>query len=141
MQYGRFVTEFGFVELREQEVGSTIRILPPEVFPALQSSMVNGDGFVVKPNASFIVPATQPSADHVRDYRCETYGKYPASRVFPALTGDAVDVSCQSSSDDGIANSQVREAYLYDYNISVRLLDIDDDGLTVSRVRNVTIVR
>lgn len=87
------------------------------------------------------MPETQPSADHVRDYQCETYGKYPASQVFPGLTGEAVDVSCRSSSDSGISKFQVREAYLYDYKISVRLLDIDDDGLIVSRIRNVTLSR
>lgn len=43
--------------------------------------------------------------------------------------------------DSGISKFQVREAYLYDYKISVRLLDIDDDGLIVSRIRNVTLSR
>ncbi|AXL53313.1 hypothetical protein DSC91_006682 [Paraburkholderia caffeinilytica] len=139
--WGHFQTEFGFAGLRGQEVGTGIRILPPQVFPASQFSMANESNFVPQPNSSFRIPATQPSTEDVRDYQCETYGKYPASRVFRDLTGDAVDVSCQAVSSTGASKYQIREAYLYDYSISVRLFEIDKDGLTFSRIRNVTVTQ
>ena len=137
--WGYFTTEFGFVGLRDQEVGTGIRILPPQVFPASQFAMVSENNFIPQPNRSFRISATQPSTEDVRDYQCETYGKYPASKVFGNLKGDAVDVSCQAVSDTDSTKYQIREAYLYDYSISVRLFEIDKDGLTVSRIRNVTV--
>ncbi|RKF30640.1 hypothetical protein [Paraburkholderia fungorum] len=139
--YGRFATEFGFAGLRDQEVGTGIRISPPAVFPASQFSMASESNVVPQPNKSFRVPATQPSVDDVGDYQCQTYGKYPASKVFKDLTGDAVDVSCHAVSVTGVTKYQVREAYLYDYSISVRLFEIDKDGLTVSRIRDVTVTQ
>jgi len=137
--WGYFQTEFGFAGLRDQEVGTGIRILPPNVFPASQFSMASESNFVPRPNSSFRIPATQPSTEGVRDYRCETYGKYPAAKVFQDLTGDAVDVSCQAASHTGATKYQIREAYLYDYGISVRLFEVDKDGLTMSRIRSVTV--
>jgi hypothetical protein len=89
----------------------------------------------------FQMPATQPSTDDVSNYECETYGKYPASKLFRGLTGDAVDVSCRAVSRTDEPKYQVREAFLYDYNISVRLFEIDNYGLTMSRVHDVTIER
>ena len=139
--WGFFQTEFGFAGLRVQEVGTGIRILPPEVFPASQFSMASESNFVPQPNSSFRIPATQPSIEDVRDYQCETYGKYPASKVFPDLKGDAVDVSCQAVSGTGSTKHQIREAYLVDYSISVRLFEIDKDGLTMSRIRSVTVTQ
>jgi hypothetical protein len=115
--------------------------LPPAVFPASDFAEVSESNFVPQPHRSFRLPVTQPSTDHVRNAECETYGKYPASTVAPNLTGDAVDVSCQAISNTGAMKYQVREAYLYDYSISVRLFEIDKYGLTVSRIRNVTVTQ
>lgn len=139
--WGNFATEFGFAGLRDQEVGTGIRILPPAVFPPSDFAEVSDGNLVPQPNSSFRLPVTQPSTEHVRNAQCETYGKYPASMVAPNLTGDAVDVSCQAISNTGAIKYQVREAYLYDYSISVRLFEIDNDGLTVSRIRSVTMTR
>ena len=139
--WGYFQTEFGFAGLKDQEIGTGIRILPPKAFPVSQFSTVSESNFVPQPNGSFRIPATQPSTDHVRDYQCETYGRYPASNVFRDLKGDAVDVSCRAVSDTGSTEYQVREAFLYDYGISVRLFEIDSYGLTLSSIRNVTVTR
>ncbi len=139
--WGYFQTEFGFAGLRDQEVGTGVRILPPQVFPASQFSMASETHFVPEPNSSFRIPATQPSTEGVRDYRCESYGKYPASKVFRDLKGDAVDVSCQAVSGTGATKYQIREAYLFDYSISVRLFEVDKDGLTMSRIRSVTVTQ
>lgn len=139
--WGYFQTEFGFAGLRDQEVGTGIRILPPQVFPASQFSMASETHFVPQPNSSFRIPATQPSTEDVRDYQCETYGKYSASKLFRDLKGDAVDVSCQAVTGTGVTKYQVREAYLYDYSISVRLFEIDKNGLTMSRIHSVTVTQ
>ena len=61
--------------------------------------------------------------------------------MFRDLKGDAVDVSCQAVTGTGVTKYQVREAYLYDYSISVRLFEIDKDGLTMSRIRNVAVTQ
>ncbi|MFM0691356.1 hypothetical protein PQQ64_03580 [Paraburkholderia graminis] len=139
--WGFFQTEYGFAGLRNQEVGTGIRILSPQLFPRSQFPKASESNFVPKPDSMFQMPATQPSTDDVSNYECETYGKYPASKLFRGLTGDAVDVSCRAVSRTDEPKYQVREAFLYDYNISVRLFEIDNYGLTMSRVHDVTIER
>ena len=37
--------------------------------------------------------------------------------------------------------AEKNDSYLYDYSISVRLFEIDKDGLTMSRIRNVAVTQ
>ncbi len=138
--YGYLSTEYGYQSIRAQPISGSVRyptsrLLAPDAYPILD----NG-GPIPEPNSVYLSPPLQRDSGAVQGSRCESFEKYPASQVFKDFTGDAVDVSCKSMSDKAVTY-QNREAYLYDYGISVRLFEINEDGLSVSRIREVSITR
>lgn len=137
---GYLSTEYGYQSIRAQPISGSVRypaprLLAPDAYPILD----NG-GPIPEPNSVYLSPPLQRDSGAVQGSRCESFEKYPASQVFKDFTGDAVDVSCKSMSDKAVTY-QNREAYLYDYGISVRLFEINEDGLSVSRIREVSITR
>lgn len=137
---GSFATEYGEFALTDQTIGSGYRVVPPSRFPSSDYPTLDGGGPIPQPNSKYREPVPQPSRERLREIRCETFEKYPASTIEKDLTGDAVDVSCQAIWDKGV-KYESRDSYLYDYNISIRRFEIDSDGLSVLRIRNITVTR
>ncbi|MFM0738222.1 hypothetical protein PQQ51_13350 [Paraburkholderia xenovorans] len=138
--FGYFSTEYGYKSIRGQRISGGEAYAAPKLLAPSTYRMLDDGGVIPQPNRVYLSPRLQPVAQGVHDAQCESLGKYPASQVFKDFTGDAVDVNCKSVNDNGVTY-QNREAYLYDYGISVSLFEIDKDGLSVSRIRKVTITR
>ena len=132
-----FATNLGYQTLKHQVVGTGSRVHPPTLVPISMPLLLANA--VPQPNSHYELPETQPSPNHIKFDRCETEEAFPASRIFPTLSGKAVEISCQAVTDKG-TGSQWRDAYLYDYGIAVMLFSIDDDGLTTAEINSVTVL-
>jgi hypothetical protein len=89
-------------------------------------------------NSHFEYAETQPSRDGEKTSSCQTGHRRPASTVFPTLSGDAIDYSCEEVTAKG-EKYHFRQVWLYDYGVSLPVDTNDDEGLTGFELKSVTI--
>ena len=127
---------YGVVSLRSETLSNGASLTPLAQLP--DSTAIPLDWPAVTEGTEIAFPAPQPFERHITSTRCKVGHKRPASTVFPSLTGDAIDLSCTDIVDQG-KDDRYQDVWLSDYGLALPVSIVDEDGLTLAHIKNITV--
>lgn len=138
-----YSVDLGVLPLRFQaknylERGSAPRVreMRPATYPDVRRFSTP-----LEPAVAIEIPAVLPDPEEVERYRCTSASLYPARRLHANFDGDAINLSCDAMTANGNVKYSFIDAYLYAYQVTFRLSQLQDGVKQIGRVRRAVVER